>query len=279
MALTAKKPFKAYEPGAALEQRPLKQIMPSVTTWKYVQNQFAVCTTNNRKRMQQIIADHLAKITPGSNDAAAEETLPHVLEVLRIRTEPLAEQYNAAYDAWLLSKGQWKGATEVFTHKMGKELREKLSFWDARVQVVFMKGSIVYRRLLPYGRKAFTKGSYEQRLEALESFKQALSAHEILSSVQQSIEVFLSSARALRNQQLQLESQVESRANAVTALCEACTTQLYGNLGLLMDTFRTRPEAIGDYFDLDTLRKTSPGEEDPPAMPYIDRQGFVITGE
>lgn len=235
--------------------------MPPSTTWKYIRNQFATSTEGSRKRMNTLLFDHLSKVNQGALAGAATAPLTAVLQKIKARTEPVAADFKDAYESWMLSRDQRKDAMETYEYKFGPELQAKLQVWDITIQSSFKRRSPIYRTFFPHGHRAFTTGSYEQRMAALAILRDVLGSYEHLANTRQAVADFYQAILELREQQQQIDAVVDSRAFVLKARTEECAALLYGNLGLLMNALCQTPEAVANYFSLETMRQRLSDEE------------------
>lgn len=241
--------------------------MPPSTTWKYIRNQFATATEGSRKRMNTLLVDHLSKVNQGALTGAPAAPLTAVLQKIKARTEPVAAEFKDAYESWMLSRAQRRDATETYEYKFGPELQAKLQVWDITIQSNFRKRSPIYRTFFPHGHRAFTTGSFEQRMAVLAILRDVLGSYEHLSETRQAVADFYQSILELRKEQQQIDALVAIRATVLKARTEECAALLYGNLGLLMNALCQTPEAVANYFSLETLRQKLSDEESLGGLP------------
>lgn len=133
---------------------------------------------------------------------------------------------------------------------------EKLPYWEGQLFFHFPKGSVQATQLLPQGRAAFQKGTYEQRILAIKTLGDKCALIPALNPLSVNVLAFhtqIASARAL--QQSDGEGQVATlrdlRETARVALCN----EMYGNMGQLVYHFRTDPLQVERFYDFALLRR------------------------
>jgi hypothetical protein len=210
-------------------------------------NSFLVATRSSNKKLLTIAANHEGKLVANQADAV----IAAILAVFTV----VFDAYKAVNINLMSALGFYKGETQSL-ESLFKDLQDtKLSFWEGKIFNFFPKGTIEATQLFPQNRDPFNKGTYETRIQAIATLAQGCSAFTDLLPVAAMITAFhlqIASARAL--QLSDGEGRVAMLRNLrESARVEVCQ-QLYGNLGLLMNHFKTDPLQIERFFDFSLLR-------------------------
>ena len=224
---------------------------------KYAENQFLVVTVGTYLLMSEILADTL----PRASRATAG---------LPIFTTAMTDLQNAA-NAW--DAGETRvtnaaatlpGATFAFVDKMAALTRKPdadtsslLEIWDTTVRSQVAYRGPVYLTLLPYGRKALTRGTPEEQLDALHDLGVRLTAQTtrpVLVALGATVTTFSHAARALRTAQTQAKAALEAARLAQESLRVAAAAALYALIGQGMATWSTNPARVDTLWDVNLLR-------------------------
>ena len=222
--------------------------MPS-RTWIFLSNTFEVQTRDSHKNALSLGVDHKAKLQ-------ANDSISVVADMLTT-FNPVLQAYLAADQNLSAAKGTYKGKTQT-VEELFETLRDtKLPYWEGKIFFFYPEGTDEATELFPNARSPFNSGTYEQRIQSIKILGDKCAADTDLNAVSTDILAFhtqIESARAL--QQSDGEGQVETlrdlREIARVAMCQ----EMYGNLGLLMNHFKTETERIEAYFDLSLIRRT-----------------------
>jgi len=217
--------------------------------WNFLNNTFWVKTSESKKKMLTLAADHLAKLEAGKADP--------VIGTMYVRTKPLYEAFDAKYALWKASKGTHEGETQRFTDML-QLLPGKLQSWDLKIQPVLPAKSPDYKLLFYDARNPFYKGTYEQRINAGFALASNLGKYPELANVKDEVFAFFTALQNARSVQQQQEGGVDTVSDDLTAAHHALAVIMYANLGLLMDKYAGNPENIEAWFDLRLLRKHLP---------------------
>lgn len=240
-------------------------------TWKYAENTFDSNTRGSRVKMNRIVVDHDAKFAAAATEAGADP-----------RLAPFYADWVPRREAWFLNYGRWQntkagygGGTRAFENllsvlqsKPGPEQDSKIENWDNRIRVDAPRGSALYRTLLPQGRAPFSEGSYDEIINEVKNLGVRLSAQvakPALVTLGGEVTGFYNQLNAARTQQQGQEGDTDMDASEIEVARVDIARALYGNCGALMNIYQETPERITAFFDLDTLRESSP--EAPPPGP------------
>jgi len=228
----------------------LKQNKMFSKPYHYLINSFLVATRNSYKKALSLGMDHLAKLTANQADA--------VVAAILATFDPVMQAFLAAQQNLDAALGDYKGDTQSVEGLFEVMNDEKLAYWEGQLFFHFPKGSVQATQLLPHGRAAFQKGTYEQRILAIKTFGDKCAPIAVLGALSVNVLAFhtqIASARAL--QQSSGEGQVAAlrdlRETARVALC----TEMYGNMGLLAHHYRTDPLQVERFYDFTLLRQKS----------------------
>lgn len=218
--------------------------------WHYLINSFLSATVENYKKALVLGTDHEAKLTANQADA--------VIAAILATFSPILQAFKDADLNLRIATGEYKGETQT-VEQLFEQLNQKLlPNWELQIYLQFPKGTPSATALLPQGRKPFHTGTYESRIQEIQVLGDkcaAIAALQPLSVTILAFHVQIESARQL--QQSSGEGQVVAlrtlRESARVNMCVA----MFGNLGLLMNHYRTNPEQVANYFDLTLLRKKS----------------------
>ena len=83
------------------------------------------------------------------------------------------------------------------------------------------------------------------------------------------VTAFYGQLNAARTGQQGLEGDTDMDSSEIEAARKAIATALYGNLGMLMYIYQAAPTTVAGFFDLETLRQSSPAAT-PPTTPPVN---------
>jgi hypothetical protein len=216
--------------------------------WHYLINSFLVSTVKNYKKALVLGTDHHAKLAANQSDP--------VIAAMVATFGPVLDSFKTTDLNLRIALGEYKGETQTVEELFEQLNKTLLPNWELQIYLQYPKGTPSATALLPKGRQPFQKGTYESRIQEIEALgaKCALIvALQPLSVVILAFHTQIESARQL--QQSTGEGQVAAlrtlRETARVSMCQA----MFGNLGLLMNHYRTNPVEVGNYFDLALLRK------------------------
>lgn len=218
--------------------------------WHYLINSFLTATRSNYKVALVLGTDHEAKLMANQADA--------VIASILATFGPVLQSFKATDINLRSALGEYKGETQTVKELFDQLNKILLPNWELQIYLQYPKGTAPATALLPQGRKPFQNGTYESRIQEIKVLGDKcdpIAALQPLSVVILAFHTQIESARAL--QQSSGEGQVASlRTLRETARVSMCVA-MFGNLGLLMNHYRTNPEQVTNYFDLTLLRKKS----------------------
>jgi len=247
--------------------------------WKYLINTFMVHTSKSFKKALSLTIDHLAKLTANEIDAE--------IAAMKAAFLPFHTAFVQTYNQLNSKLGIYKGKT-MTTEQMLEELRDvTLNAWRGKVFSIFPEGTADALAIFPKGRTPFNSGTYEQRIEAVDSLYQTLSTYvSVPEMVTLAGEVLLYYNLMIGTRALQQndEGSVKLLRSNLKQAHEILCVWLYRNLGLLMAKYAANPAFVLDYFDTSLLRTstdqpdvTKTGNVGGNMQLYIDLQGVVLT--
>ena len=217
--------------------------------------------------MNILLGDHAARIAQavtGQNPPDSDFT------TMQGRITPVKTAWDAAYNAWIASRGTYKGRTQALEAKLADLSALRIKQWDIVVQGVFLEGTPEYTQLLPNGRGPFQQGAYDLRIAEVKALQTRLApftgANASLATLSATVGTFHAETKALRDAQQQQEAAVDAASTALEGQRVAGANLMYQNLGRLMEKFFALPGKIEDYFDMSYIRDgAAVPPEDPPA--------------
>ncbi len=237
--------------------------------WKYLDNQFLVETEDNYKKTVKLSNYHDAVL----NVAKVSQPL---LVAIYNRYHPLHQTLVTEYNAWKNAGGSQEGQTLNVQQQLDLAVG-KLNGWDARVQIVFAKGTPNYLSIFPNGRKPFTKGSIDNRINAFDTLALALTPHVALASVKTEVAATYVILDGARDTQEGAKGTTKTGSGLVEAARVAAMKMQYRNLGFCMDNFSEQPMYIESLFDVATLRDKQQTEFTGMLDPLENEAVFVRT--
>ncbi len=216
------------------------------TLWKYLQNQFVVATRDNFKKAVKLSNYHDA-------DLNAKKATQPLLVAIYNRYHPLHLTLITEYNSWKSSQGSQKGKTSALEQLL-EATYLNMNAWDVQVQVVFPKGTPEYISIFPEGRKPFTKGSVDERINAYDTLAKNLEPYAPLATTRDAVAESYAALDAARDAQEGSKGNVKVDSGKVDAARMAVMTMQYRNLGFAMDNFTDNIDYIESMFDLETLR-------------------------
>jgi len=213
--------------------------------WIFLINPFLTATAESYRRMKKLGDFSVAAL-------AAHPGAPFT--TLLAALSPLSTAFNDAYAAWITQMGTQKSKTSTLTSLLKTLRSEKAGDWDIAIQGIYKDGTERYIELLPRKRAAFQDGSQEDRINAIKSLLLAIGSDASLATLKTEIDAFYTQIKTAFSTQKGSKSVTNTNSTAVEAARIALCTEMYSVLGLLMSNFKNTPEAVGDFFDLQTLR-------------------------
>ncbi len=220
--------------------------------WKYLQNQFSVATRDNYKKAVKLSNYHDADL----NTKKATEPL---LIPIYTRYHEVHLALVSEYNKWHSSSGSQEGKTAALKLLLN-ETYKKMNAWDVAIQVQFLKGTPSYISIFPDGRKPFTTGSIDGRINAYDTLAKNLEPYAALATTRDEIAVAYAELDATRDMQEGSKGTKKVDSGNVEAARMNAMNMQYRDLGFAMDNFSTKTDYIASMFDLETLRENRQSE-------------------
>jgi hypothetical protein len=216
--------------------------------WHFMINQFLVATRNNYKKALKLSTEHDNRVKKRLDDNPGDADYILIYN----RYHPLHVSLNEAYTLWKSKGGIQKGDT-LTVNQLLKLLPKRINLFDRKIQDVHEEGSPRYVQLFPRGHKPFYRGSYENRLAALEALSRAIGSEAALASIKAMVDALIADLNLAKEEQTGLKSEKSTSSTEVEyARIEAMTCQ-YQDVGVLINKFPNEPGLIESLFDVSTL--------------------------
>ena len=215
--------------------------------WHYLDNSFLVVGERSYKRALIISNYHEAALV------AAILNDPD-LEPLGLRYTPLHNNLVKEYNTWKNAGGQQSGSTLNLDQLMAL-VYGKLDNWEPRIQVVHPKSTPRYKEIFPNGRKPFTKGKIDERIEAVNTLQTNIGTDAALVAVHTEVATYYTDLDTARDQQSGKKGGKKTGSLVLSTAIEAAMVMQYRNLGALIDKFGETPELVAPFFDVQTIRE------------------------
>lgn len=218
-------------------------------TWKYIDNQFEVNTKSSYKK---------ALILSNYHDAAlqTQSAANPVLLPLYTRYHTLHLAYVSQYNAWKSAGGAQQGQTLNLEQQLDIAY-ESLNDWDIQVQVVYKKTTPKYKSIFANGRKPFTKGGLDNRINAYDTLGKNIGSDPALAAVKLLVDAAFATLDTVRDTQEGAKSTKTGGSQQVDTARIAAMDMQYRNMGFIIDNFfGIREMECSVLFDLTTLRES-----------------------
>lgn len=179
---------------------------------------------------------------------------PNGIPSLFTQYKTVHEAYVLCYNKWKAQRGMQKGKTASLTD-LFKTLVANVGDWDLAVQHVYSRNSPEYIALFPNGRKAFTSGTQDERINAIAQFSIAIGTDPLLTSIKANVDAdyaaLLTQNSVQKAEKVLTDTKSQELEGARMAACE----ELYSILGALMGIYKKAPLEIEKFFRMDLLRR------------------------
>ena len=218
-------------------------------TWKYIDNQFEVNTKSSYKK---------ALILSNYHDAAlqAQSAANPTLLPLYTRYHPLHLAYVDQYNSWKKAGGAQQGQTLNLEQQLDIAYTN-LDDWDVQVQVVYKKTTPEYKSIFPDGRKPFTKGGIDGRINAYDTLGKSMDGDAALAAIKTQVDTAFATLDTARDTQEGAKSTKTGSSQQVDIARAAAMNMQYRNMGFIIDNFfDSRVMECNSLFNLQTLRES-----------------------
>lgn len=242
--------------------------------WNYLQNQFETCTDGNYKKGMLINTYLDASLNAAKADAK--------ILVLYNYYHPIYVAYQTAYDAWVAQGATQKGSTASLTQLL-EQSTEKVNAWEYAILGKFAKGTPTFITLFPKGKTPFNQGSQESRMAAFNALNINLTGIASLATTKTAVNAYYNSLITANTEQKGSKATTDIVSNTVeTERLNMCKGQYYV-LGGLMQKYIDDTSTIGNYFDLETIRRSAQteftGHLAPLELKVLAKRTFAPTDE
>lgn len=215
--------------------------------WKYLENQFLTATRRNYKKAVKL-----------SNYHDADLNTKKTTEPLLV---PIYDRYHAKhvilvgeYTSWRSAESSQGGKTTALNQLLNDTYNDHMDTWDVAIQGVFLKGTPDYKAIFSNGRKSFTSGSIDERINAYDTLAKNMLPYAPLAAVMGEVAAAYTALDTARDKQEGAKGTVKTGSGKVEAARVAAMTLQHRDTGFAMDAFWDKPDYIESMFDLDTLR-------------------------
>jgi hypothetical protein len=215
--------------------------------WKYVDNQFTVSTKKSFKKALKLSIFHDAALL-------AQQGAHPALAPLYTRYHTLHLAYALAYTAWRSAGGAQEGET-LNLKQLLETSYTNVDGWDAQIQVVHPKSSARYRAIFPDGRKPFSVGGIDQRIDAYSTLASNIGNEVALAAVKQLVDDVYSALDTARVQQAGAKTGRRANSTQLDRARIDIMDMQYRDMAVVLDAFYDEREGMCNrLFDLETLR-------------------------
>lgn len=228
---------------------------------KYAQNQFTTATENSFTLMTAVLNDAFIRL--GAAATFDPAFLPALTEVTTARANWSAGMTAIANEEALqLSKTPAvEEKLASLTRKPDMETPSPLESWDNTIRSVAPQGSSLYILLLPHGRETLTKGSINERIDAIQHLATRLAAQAtkpaLITLGTAEVQPFANALGLLRSEQETAKANVADLRGAQETLRLDAAAALYYAVSIAMGVFRNTPSRVDEVFDVNLLRSSA----------------------
>ncbi len=214
--------------------------------WNFLSNTFALIGKKSFTKALKISTYHLAQLDLRKAD-------PFILPMFT-SYRVFHETLDAAYNRWKMQGGVQKGSTLSVKQLLKLLVDGKLMQWEYAIMGLYLQGTPNFVALFPKGRSSFNSGTIDSRINAVGQLGEALVGITELATTKADVDDFFTQLISTRSVQLGQKGGTESKSGELENAVEAAMVEMYGNLGLLMNHYKTDVKQIEAFFDLPTIR-------------------------
>ncbi len=215
-------------------------------TWSFLLNPFLTAAKKTYAIALKISTYHDAQLLAHNSDP--------FFAGLYTSYHPLHLAISAAYSNWKSQGGTQKGSTLTVDQLLDLLSKSKLNTWEYAILGVYQKGTPGYVALFPQGRAAFNRGGKESRIAAVKQLGTSLTGIAALAATKTDVDAFYTQLNTNRTVQLGNKGTTENKSDALDAAINTAMIDMFANYGLMVNHFKTDPEALHPFFDLDSIR-------------------------
>ena len=216
--------------------------------WLYLNNTFEVNTANSNVKMLSLATDTHSKLQAQVSDNA--------IAAIMASYNPVYQAYRqicANYDAVANNK---QGNTLSLEILMEETLPVEIRKWEGVVRSVYVEDSPEEKGIFPNKRNPFLKGTYEDRILAVDTLTISLTNDGNFATLVTQVQSFYNLLLSARDSQQQQEGNLNLLSNTREQQRQLMAVEMYGALGALMNKYKATPENVAGFFDLSLLRET-----------------------
>lgn len=226
----------------------------AITEWSYLSNPFNNVSKKSFKRMYQMARDHFDKL---KGIAPNNSQIQDLFNLGIVEYETFVTMYR-------------KKSTDVARYRIHTDTVERLFLelsstlirqWDVKIQMVYDVVTTEYKGLLPYGRKPFQSGAYEERLNEVESLADHLADFPDLSALKTEVESFAARLSDARSEQQAMEHRNNQNSSDLENARLALATKMHGIFGGLIHLYYDDLSRMENFYELKYLRSSSSSNE------------------
>ena len=214
--------------------------------WQYTDNQFLNATKGNYRLAVQLSNFHDARLFLLKDSVAS--------------LIPIYTRYHAvhlalvqAYNDWKNKGGDQKGKTETLKQAF-EGTYGQMNQIDRDIQVEFLPQTPQYQGIFAEGRKPFTKGKIDDRINAWDTLGKRLEPYAPLAAVKAQVDGYYEALDLLRDSQEGAKGTVKTGSGNVETARIAAMIMQWRDVGFSIDNFSTDIPFIESMFDLESLR-------------------------
>jgi hypothetical protein len=215
-------------------------------TWLFLTNPFLTAAKKAYSIALKISTYHDAQLFAHNSDA--------FFAGLYASYHPLHLAVSTAYSNWKSQGGTQKGSTLTVNQLLDLLVKSKLNNWEYAILGVYQKGTPGYVALFPQGRTPFNRGTKESRIAAVKQLGTSLTGIAALAATKTDVDAYFAQLNTNRGTQLGNKGTTENKSDALDAAIKTAMIDMFANYGLMINHFKTDPEAMHPFFDLDTIR-------------------------
>lgn len=217
--------------------------------WIYLINTFLVNTQKAFTKMLGIANDHDSRLNGAISD-------PDILALWTV-FNPLVLAYRTYYTAWKNAISARMSLTLTLTNSFRLLSEEWIREWEGKVYNFFPEGSPTALAIFPQKRKPFQSGTYDERIQAVNTLAGSMGPHASLATVKADVEAKYAILLAARDEQKQAVQNATNASNQLEKSRVTVAQHLYKNLGTLMAKYFLEPTEVEQFYNLSLIRRAS----------------------
>ena len=224
--------------------------MPEHKPWQHSHNTFDTVTRGNFTLTNKLSSNHNAGL--------------HAEAVIDPDVAPRAVAYEALHNSFHLEfathtqlEGEVKSTTQTVNEMFAAFPKDYLRPWHRTITGVYDEGSDGYVRLFPKARKPFYKGTFVNRVVALDAYDLALTSETNLDLIDLRALVieYIADLKAIIQKQKDAQEKLKASSARLEPKRVACMKLMFSNLGFFIEKYPDSPKDIERTFDLTSVRR------------------------